>query len=83
MSKPIYLYRAVTAHESLEFPARFPLGRATGYLSRSSAVEAGERSGLAYVLERSEPIVFPTRAEKLRRQIAELQAELAAVVPSE
>lgn len=83
MSKPVYLYRAVTVRESLELPARFPLGRVTGYLSRSSAVEAGERSGLDYVVERSEPVVFLGRAEKLRRQIAELEAELAAVVPSE
>ena len=79
MSKPIYLYRAVTARESLELPARFPLGRVTGYLSRSSAVEAGERSGLVYEIERSEPIVFLTRAEKLRKQIAELESELRAV----
>lgn len=83
MSKPIYLYRAVTAHESLELPARFPLGRITGYLSRSSAVEAGDRSGLDYVIERSEPVVFLSRAENLRKQIAALEAELAAVVASD
>lgn len=96
MSKPTYLYRAVSiephkvsesewddfgvesAHTYTE-PAGMILGRQSGYLSRSAAVDAGERSGLAYEIVRSEPVVFLTYAERLRKQIRELTAELAAV----
>lgn len=89
MSKPVYLYRAVTVRDErimdsengyTDFlPARFPLGRATGYLSRSAAKDAGDRSGLVYTIERSEPVEFLSDAEKLRREIQRLTAELAAV----
>lgn len=89
MSKPVYLYRAVTVREERlmdseneytdYLPARFPLGRATGYLSRSAARDAGERSGLAYAIERSEPVEFLSEADKLRSEIQRLAAQLAAV----
>lgn len=93
MSKNVYLYRAVTIrdyeHETrtwdenswgVEFdtmPAGSPIGRQTGYLSRSSAVDAGERSGLDYRVVRSEPVEFLSDTDRLRKQIRELTAELA------
>lgn len=96
MSKPVYLYRAVST-ESISVsereyddfgdvststyvePAGMILGRQSGYLSRSSAVEAGMRSGIAFEVVRSEPVRFLSRAEKLREQIAVLTAELALI----
>lgn len=60
-----------------EEPAGMILGRQTGYLSRSSAVDAGRRSGLAFEVVRSEPVEFLTDTERLRRQIERLSAELA------
>lgn len=53
------------------------LGRQSGYLSRSSAVEAGRRSGLAFEVVRSEPVEFLTDVERLRRQVERMTAELA------
>ena len=61
-----YLYRAICletvddefADDLMLWPG-LPLGRSSGYLSRSSAVAAGEGSGVKYVIVRSEPIVFP------------------------
>lgn len=89
MSKPVYLYRAVTVREEKlrddangwtdYLPTRYPLGRSTGYLSRSAAVDAGRRSGLDFEIERSEPVEFLSGADKLRREIQRLTAELAAV----
>lgn len=59
-----------------EEPAGMILGRQTGYLSRSSAVDAGHRSGLAFEVVRSEPVEFLTDTERLRRQIQRLTVEL-------
>ena len=90
MRKPIYLYRAVATEfvhdaETLEeiiWPGA-TLGRATGYLSRSAAFDAGARSGFDFTVVRSEPIQFPTPPEvevaELRAEIAHLREELAAV----
>lgn len=61
---------------SYEEPAGMILGRQTGYLSRSSAVDAGRRSGLAFEIVRSEPVEFLTDTERLRRQIQRLTVEL-------
>ena len=58
-------------------PAGMILGRQTGYLSRSSAVDAGRRSGLAFEIVKSEPVEFLTDTERLRRQIQRLTANLA------
>lgn len=58
-------------------PAGMILGRQTGYLARSSAVDAGFRSGLAFEVVRSEPVEFLTDTERLRRQIQRLTAQLA------
>lgn len=74
-----YLYRAVaTEHvdnayngEPIAWPG-MPLGRASGYLSRSSAVIAGQSSGVAFVIVRSEPVVFHDPPEV---DVAELRAE--------
>lgn len=88
-----YLYRAVNAEPvdvveeynddgtpyTLRYEAgEFTFGRQTGYLSRSGATSAGQRSGHPYLVVRSEPVVFLTRREKLQREIDRLQAELAA-----
>lgn len=89
-----YLYRAVNAepvdevvdYESDGTPytlrhevGEFTFGRQTGYLSRSGAVSAGNRSGYVFTVLRSEPVVFLTRAEKIQKRINELHAELAAL----
>lgn len=59
-------------------PGEFTFGRQTGYLSRSGAASAGNRSGYSFTVIRSEPVVFLTRREKLLREIDRLQAELVA-----
>lgn len=95
MSKKIYLYRAVTTRDyDMEYehwdgsgltvevdvlPAGSPIGRQTGYLSRSSAVDAGARSGMEYEIVRSEPVEFLSDTDRLRKQIRELTAELAVL----
>lgn len=59
-----YLYRAValeTVRDEFGDPHVGPgdsLGRASGYLSRSSAVNAGVRSGVKFVIVRSVPVEF-------------------------
>jgi hypothetical protein len=81
---PTYLYRAVAAEpwegESVDlsiWPGE-PLGRSSGYLSRSAAVDAGERSGVKYAVVRSAPVVFRMPAEVLKqREIADLRDRLA------
>lgn len=90
MSKPVYLYRAVTTvplevfydgEPIIERPGMV-LGRQTGYLSRSAAVEAGRRAYLdpdQFAVVRSEPVEFLSDADKLRREIQRLTAQLAAV----
>ena len=82
-----YLYRAVALESDVDafsgdlliWPGE-SLGRGSGYLSRSSAVDAGECSGVAYVIVRSAPITFtmPPEAVKAAR-IAELRDELATL----
>lgn len=90
MSKPVYLYRAVTTRprmiivqefedgEFIEYPEVMPagtvLGRRSGYLSRSGAAQW--RADDVEII-RSEPVVFLSRAEHLQKQINELTAELA------
>lgn len=82
-----YLYRAVSTefvddaftNEPIAWPGS-PLGRATGYLSRSSAVAAGVRSGVAFEVVRSEPVVFLSLPERIQKQINELQRQLAEVL---
>ena len=87
MSKPVFLYRAVTvrpllierdgAEDVLE--PGFVIGRKSGYLSRSSAMNAGWRDHFAYdefEVVRSEPIRFLTADEKREKRITELEAEL-------
>lgn len=70
----LYLYRAVST-ENIEPEEEWehaiwvgmPLGRETGYLSRSSAKDAGERSGIDYRIERSQPIQWaPPRKDRMR-----------------
>ena len=89
----IYLYRAV-ALEPVDHPPTgepifwpgMPLGRATGYLSRSSAVHAGQRALVRFKILRSEPVTFHLDAEirtaietdELRERVAELESELAS-----
>ncbi len=96
MSKPVYLYRAVlTVQKRTEcdlpngddlvpvvMVARpgTPVGRKTGYLSKSSAIDAAYRNGLLdheFEVVRSEPVEFLTDTERLRRQIQRLTAQLA------
>lgn len=84
MSKPTYLYRAVATVETrnpfneeiVTWPGS-PIGRATGYLSRSAAVNAGAESGVAFEVIRSEPVIFLTHRERIERDIERLRGELA------
>lgn len=87
MSNPVVLYRAVaTEHVDEAYsgdPIAWPgsiIGRASGYLSRSSAKAAGQSSGIAFEIMRSEPVVFLTRAEQLQKRINEMRAELDAIM---
>jgi len=83
----IYLYRAVAleyvdnAHEDTICWPGMSLGRGSGYLSRSSAKNAGIRSGFEFKLVRSAPVKFPVIPEvevaELREQINELRAARA------
>lgn len=82
----VYLYRAVATEDVDDAftgePIAWPgstLGRQSGYLSRSGAKTAGDRSGIAFEVVRSEPIVFLTREQKLVREIRELTAELESI----
>ncbi len=95
MSKPTYLYRAVTTvpvevisyedGEQVSFiePAGRPIGRQSGYLSRSAAVEVAHRyeyTDAEFEVLRSEPVIFLTTRERLEREIDRLRAELAATL---
>jgi hypothetical protein len=85
--KTTYLYRAV----SLEFeddaftgdPIHWvgsTIGRQSGYLSRSSAVDAGESSGVSFAIVRSTPVEFPVPLSVVQaKRIADLKERLAAV----
>lgn len=84
---PTYLYRAVAAEsysdevtgETSIWPG-MPLGRSSGYLSRSAAVEAGARSGIKHVVIRSAPVQFELPAEVLKqREIQDLLDRLEAL----
>ncbi|GAA4176355.1 hypothetical protein [Gryllotalpicola koreensis] len=59
------------------------LGRQSGYLSRSAAVDAGKRSGLKFKVVKSDPITFPidpdVEAIELRAQVAGLKEQLAQI----
>ncbi|MEV8338485.1 hypothetical protein [Leucobacter sp. NPDC077196] len=89
MSKPVVLYRAVTTtpqeiyydDECIVEPPGIIIGRQTGYLSRSAAVDAARRAYFEaheFEIVRSEPVVFLDKAEKLRLAIELLEQELAA-----
>lgn len=83
MARTTYLYRAVaTEHvddaltgEPIAWPGS-TIGRQSGYLSRSGAVDAGRSSGIDFEVVRSEPVVFLTRRERIEREIDRLRAEL-------
>jgi hypothetical protein len=74
-----YLYRAIAVEyvddaftrELIAWPG-MPLGRTSGYLSRSAAVNAGRASGVEHVIVRSEPVVFHNPPEA---EAAELRAD--------
>ena len=85
MYKPTYLYRAVATEEVVNpdtdelvaWPGS-PIGRMTGYLSRSGAVNAGAESGFPFEVIRSEPVIFLTKRQRIEREIERLRAELDA-----
>lgn len=77
------LYRAValeTVPDDLDQPYIGPgdsLGRASGYLSRSAAAEAGIRSGVKHVIVKSRPVEFDMPIEVRQAQhIALLEEQL-------
>lgn len=79
-----YLYRAISTEETLpESPwdsghwVGESLGRDSGYLSRSSAVDAGERSGIDYKIVRSKPVDFTEGASK-RDKLVDALVDLVA-----
>lgn len=81
-----HLYRAIALDDYEDEYTREPIywvgsviGRQTGYLSRSAAVDAGRRSGIEFEIIRSEPVIFLTRAEQLQKRINELTADLEVV----
>ena len=89
-----YLYRAVNAADvvvihgyeddgspirEVAAPGMVTFGRQSGYLSRSGARAAGERSGNRFEVVRSEPVRFLTREEALERDIDALTAKLHAL----
>lgn len=91
MSKPFYLYRAVTVKpiavqvegEDEVWAPGVIIGRQSGYLSRSSALAAGFRDHYAsdeFEVIRSEPVKFLTAAEKREKRISELESELAVLL---
>ena len=87
MSKPVYLYRAVTTKpinviangEEEVWPPGVVIGRQSGYLSRSSAKAVAFRNYYGsdeFEVVKSEPVRFLTAGEKREKRIAELRAEL-------
>jgi hypothetical protein len=89
----VFLYRAICLEhaddaftgEALLWPG-LPLGRSSGYLSRSSAVVAGQRSGVEFKVVRSSPVKFPALPEvelaEAREQISVLRSQLGELVTS-
>lgn len=58
-------------------------GRASGYLSRSSAVAHGKKSGIAFRIERSNPIAFGAHpAPSGQAELARMGQALADLVHS-
>jgi hypothetical protein len=61
-----YLYRAVAVQDHTHtfrgnvqhIEEGEPLGRSSGYLSRTSAIDAGRRYDVPFVIVRSRPVVF-------------------------
>lgn len=84
-----FLYRAVSLEarddEWTGEPIYFigdSLGRATGYLSRSAAKDAGERSGVEYTIVKSLPVLFALpKVVEQARHIQDLEERLAIVTP--
>jgi len=88
-----YLYRAVLTEyvqvrderngHTYHYTPGHVIGRQTGYLSRSSAVDNGlafiNEKGGSFEVVKSEPVRFLTADEKREKRIAELEAELAAL----
>lgn len=79
-----HLYRAIALEERLPetvwdngVAEGETLGRTSGYLSRSSAIDAGNGSGVAYKIIRSKPVDFTQSTSKLERNINAL-VDLAA-----
>ncbi len=100
MSKPTYLYRAILTEEIrrevenledgrlvpgiLVAPKGVPVGRKTGYLSRSSAVDAAYRNGLTedqFEIVRSEPVEFLDERGRIEKQIDALYDRLVELEP--
>lgn len=94
-----YLYRAITAKDSPivytewedgeersyrdVLPAGTPIGRRSGYLSRSSAIAAARRELYAedeFKVVRSEPVEFLSEPEQLQKRINELKLQLAQIL---
>lgn len=57
-------------------------GRASGYLSRSSAVAHGKKSGIAFRIERSHPVAFGERKGTKADDLAHMGQTLAGLVLS-
>ena len=76
MTAPV-LWRAIALEDSdtvvngcPEYTNGDPIGRASGYLSRSSAKAAGERAGIEFRVVRSEPVVFKEETTEGRQAAA-------------
>lgn len=87
-----YLYRAISMEHVDDGPTGEPLywpgstiGRSSGYLSRSAAVEAGKQAKVQFKIVRSEPVVFLpdpelealAEADELRYENRRLREQLA------
>ena len=87
--KHIVLYRAI-ALEHVNDPISgepvlwvgSPIGRWSGYLSRSSAADAGHASGVKFAVVKSLPVIFPVpMVVEQAQRIEELEQRLATVTP--
>ena len=83
-----HLYRPV-ATEAIEPEFEWEYGvepgdnvgrRASGYLSRSSAVDAGMRSGVRFEIQRSNPITFGPQKSTAVDDLAHMGRTLATLV---
>lgn len=83
-----YLYRPVAAKDvyaeygegTLIYEGEVLGPRRTGYLSRSSAAQHGEESGIEYRIERSNPISFGTPEKTPEQRATERRARLGAAL---